>query len=224
MRYLRRWFHLRSKPIPVLNSFEAYTRWAATYPPHAHNALMRAEEAAFIALLPALNGRTVLDLACGSGRYAEIALARGAAHAIGIDNSPHMLAQAQFRNRILATVSPIPLAPRSIDVVLCGLALGHVPDLDTAFAEIARVLVAGGAALVSDVHPFLFLGGAQRTFTVDGQTLAVEHHVHLYADYQRAASHAGLQIDRILEPRLLPEDAQAGLSAPVAIVYRMTKP
>ncbi|MCA9903299.1 MAG: class I SAM-dependent methyltransferase [Anaerolineae bacterium] len=175
-------------------------------------------------LLPPLTGRTVLDLACGSGRYADIALVQGAAQVIGIDNSPHMLAQAQFQNRILATFSPIPLASQSIDVVVCGLALGHVPDLEAAFAEIARVLKAGGVALISDVHPFLFLGGAQRTFTVDGQTLAVEHHVHLYADYQRTASAAGLFIDRILEPRLLSEDTQARLSAPVAIVYRMTKP
>ncbi|MCC6616506.1 MAG: class I SAM-dependent methyltransferase [Anaerolineae bacterium] len=223
MRYFRRWLHARSKSIQVLNSLDAYALWAAAYPPHAHNALMRAEQAALLSLLPALAGRTMLDLACGSGRYAQIAAAHGAAHVIGVDNSPEMLAQAQLSKRILASSDAIPLTIGSVDVVISGLALGHMPDLGPTLAEIARVLVTGGVALISDVHPCLFLGGAQRTFTVDGKTLAVEHHVHLTSDYYAGASAAGLRIDHLLEPRLLPEDASAGMRAPVAIIYRMIK-
>ncbi|MBE0689586.1 MAG: class I SAM-dependent methyltransferase [Anaerolineae bacterium] len=207
----------------MLNSLDAYAQWAAAYPPHAHNALMRAEEAALVSLLPSLKGRTVLDLACGSGRYAQMAYARGASRVIGIDNSPHMLEQAHIQHRVLASLHSIPLVKQSVDVVISGLALGHIPDLGIALAEIARVLGDGGVALISDVHPCLFLGGAQRTFSVAGQTLAVEHHIHLYSDYHTAAAAAGLQIDRILEPRLLPEDAPAGPPAPVATIYRMTK-
>jgi len=223
MRYFRRWLHARSKPIQVLSSLDAYALWAAAYPPHAHNALMRAEETALVSLLPSLHGRTVLDLACGSGRYAQIAYARGAARIIGIDNSPDMLLQAHIPYRTLASLHSIPLAAQSVDIVISGLALGHIPDPGVALTEIARVLVAGGTALISDVHPCLFLGGAQRTFTAGGQTLAVEHHVHLYSDYHAAAAAAGMHIDRILEPRLLPEDAAETMRAPVAIIYRMTK-
>ncbi|MBK9749640.1 MAG: hypothetical protein IPO91_23075 [Chloroflexi bacterium] len=73
-----------------------------------------------------------------------------------------------------------------------------------------------GVALISDVHPFVALNGAKRTFTgKDGRAYAVEHHMHLYEDYGRAASAAGLRIDAVAEPRLG--------QTPVVIVYRMVK-
>lgn len=208
----------------VLASTEAYARWAASYPANAHNALMRAEEAAMLVLLPPMHGATVLDLACGSGRYARIAAERGAARVIGTDNSPHMLAAAHIPMRALATMDALPLATGSVDVILCGLATGHLAEIGRAFAEMGRVLRRGGCALVSDVHPYLFLNGAQRTFTSGGKTYAVEHYVHLTSDYHAAARAAGLRLDALEEPRLLPDDQRADApSSPVAVVYRFVK-
>jgi malonyl-CoA O-methyltransferase len=263
----------RSRP-RTLSSLDAYARWAGSYPPHAHNALMRAEEAALLDLLPPLGGRIVLDAACGSGRYARIALERGARCVIATDNSPEMLRQipkpsppplslrerglddgemredfsdgrgmprphsalqndeARFvqpstlstQHSALSTLAALPLASGCIDVSICGLAIGHLPRIDRAFAELARVLVVGGVALVSDVHPFLFLGGAQRTFESGGKTYAVEHTVHLYSAAHEAARAAGLRIDAVREPSLLPGDRTPDApTAPVAIVYRMVK-
>jgi ubiquinone/menaquinone biosynthesis C-methylase UbiE len=124
----------------------------------------------------------------------------------------------------LSTLSALPLATACIDVAICGLAIGHLPRIDEAMAELARVLVGGGIALVSDVHPFLFLGGAQRTFESGGKTYAVEHTVHLYSTVHAAAGAAGLRIDAVLEPTLLPDDRTGDApTAPVAIVYRMLK-
>ncbi|MDX2140866.1 MAG: class I SAM-dependent methyltransferase [Chloroflexota bacterium] len=220
MYWLRRLF-ARSTP-QTLPSIDAYARWAAAYPAHAHNALMRAEEAALVGLLPPLDGRTVLDLACGSGRYAQIAQARGAAQVIALDNSPHMLAQVALRLRGLATMDALPLATSSVDVIVCGLAIGHVQAITPVLAACARVLTPDGVLLISDVHPLLFIGGARRTFSSGGATFAVEHYVHLYSDMHAAARTAGLIIDAIAEPRLLPEDRQPGApSTPVAIVYRL---
>ena len=55
---------------PTLAPAAAYALWAASYPPHAHNPLMLAEERAMLALLPGdLRGRALLDAGCGSGRY-----------------------------------------------------------------------------------------------------------------------------------------------------------
>ena len=103
-----------------------------------------------------------------------------------------------------------------MDVVLCGLALGHLPRLQPSLDEIARILKPGGAALVSDVHPFIALNGAQRTFAApDGNVYAVEHYPHLYGDTQCAAAQAGLVIDAVLEPILD--------RVPVVIVYRFYK-
>jgi malonyl-CoA O-methyltransferase len=200
-----------------LSSLDAYSRWAASYPPHAHNALMEAEEAAMRGLFPSFTGKIVLDLACGTGRYGLLAQVGGASRIIGLDNSPHMLLASPLAHRALSTTEAIPLASAAIDIILCGLALGHLPRLTPSIVEISRVMKPGGYALVSDFHPFIFLNGARRTFTApDGRTYAVEHYAHLYSDYHRAASDSGLRIDSVLEPRLN--------DAPIVIVYRLTKP
>lgn len=185
---------------------------------------MRAEEAALVELLPSLAGLSVLDLACGSGRYAQIAQVRGAAQVIALDNSPHMLARAAVRLRGLATMDALPLATGSVDVIVCGLAIGHVQAITPVLAACARVLTPDGVLLMSDVHPLLFIGGAQRTFSSRGATYAVEHYMHFYGDMHAAARAAGLDIDAIAEPRLLPQDRQPGApSTPVTIVYRLRR-
>lgn len=178
------------------------------------------------ALLPDCAGRDVLDLACGTGRYGLMAAARGARQVIGADNSPAMLRAGRLRWAVLAEMAALPLASGSMDGILCGLAVGHLPRLEPALAEMARVLKVGGWALISDVHPCLAAGGAQRTFTTpDGRTLAVEHTIHWYADYHRAAAAAGLRVEAILEPRLGGEasGAQTADAMPVVIVYRLVK-
>lgn len=213
--------------LKTLPSVSAYARWAREYPPQAHNLLMHTEEKAMLELLPSLQGAFVLDLACGSGRYSRIALEQGACKVLGVDNSLAMLqvgrealstSQLQFA---LASTEAIPIPSASIDVVLCGLALGHIPSLGQSLDEIARVLKAGGTALISDFHPFLFLHGKQRTFTAeDGTVFAVEHYAHLYSDYQYHVDRAGLVIQKIREPHLLVD----GFDVPAVIVYQMSKP
>src|SRR3990172_7056136 len=102
LRRLRRIIHLDSTP--TLSSLDAYARWAATYPPHAHNALMRTEQAAMCSMLPDLRGRSVLDLACGTGRYGLLAQECGAASVIGLDNSLPMLAANPLKHLAVAEV------------------------------------------------------------------------------------------------------------------------
>src|SRR5262245_56079694 len=115
----------------TLPSVYAYALWAATYPPRAHNRLMEIEQESMLRLLPDLANRDVLDLACGTGRYAAIAHQRGARSVLGTDNSLAMLragsqvgVQAHFAESHMAS---LPISSRSFDVVLCGLALGHLP-------------------------------------------------------------------------------------------------
>src|SRR5215213_6231587 len=86
---------------PTLAPAAAYALWAASYPPHAHNPLMLAEERAMLALLPDdLRGRTLLDAGCGSGRYLLHALRRHAQRVLGVDLSAEMLARASAELRI----------------------------------------------------------------------------------------------------------------------------
>jgi malonyl-CoA O-methyltransferase len=215
---LRRLFK-SSKSTP-LNSLDAYARWVSSYPPHAHNALMHTEESAMRSLLPDLRGMTVLDLACGTGRYGLLAEQQGAALVVGTDNSAAMLASSPLKRLALSTVEAVPLADESMNVILCGLALGHLPQLLPTLREMARVLKPGGLALISDVHPMIALSGAQRTFTAaDGKTYAVEHYPHLYSDYHKAAREAGLHIVDVIERPV--EGAPS--PAPAVIVYALAK-
>lgn len=222
-RWLRRW--LAPAQSPVLPSLQAYQQWAGAYPPHAHNALMQAEEQAMRSLLPSMPGCSILDLACGTGRYALIARQLGAGRVIALDNSEAMLRASTLMGAACATTEAIPLADQTVDGIICGLALGHLPRLDPTFQEMGRVLKPGGWLLLSDVHPFIFLNGAQRTFqAADGRTYAVEHYPHLIADYHAAAQAVGLSLEALAEPVL-----QAGVVAPVtstvpvALVLRWRK-
>lgn len=207
--------------LKTLSSLDAYARWAASYPPRAHNLLMQVEETAMRKLMPDLRGQIVLDLACGTGRYGLIARELGAKQVIGLDNSRAMLEANPQRSVALATSEAIPMRRQSVNVVLCGLALGHLPSLAPTFHEIARILKSGGVALISDFHPFVFLSGGQRTFTAsDGLTYAVEHYAHLYEDYHRASRENNLWIDNVIESSI---DVSNGAATPVVITYRLCK-
>src|SRR5258708_7613117 len=125
----------------TLESTAAYALWAVSYPPHAHNQIMLLEQAAMLRLMPILAGRAVLDLACGTGRYSLIAREAGAAMVIGTDNSAPMLqtgvAVTRDLNFAQAAMVALPFAAASFDVILCGLATGHLPlpAMQAALAE-----------------------------------------------------------------------------------------
>jgi demethylmenaquinone methyltransferase/2-methoxy-6-polyprenyl-1,4-benzoquinol methylase len=91
---------------------------------------------------------TVLDLACGTGDFAELCRARGAT-VIGLDFSGGMLAAARSRlgrsvDLVQGDALRLPLADASVDVAVSGFALRNFAALPPVFAELARVLRPGG--------------------------------------------------------------------------------
>jgi ubiquinone/menaquinone biosynthesis C-methylase UbiE len=108
-----------------------------------------------------LQGKTVLDIGCGSGGITLHLIERhGAAHAIGFDVELPVVEAARLRAAkrglsaratfVQAPPGPLPFADRSFDVVFSKDALLHVPDKDTLFAEIFRVLRPGGVFAASN--------------------------------------------------------------------------
>ncbi|RAN82938.1 biotin synthase [Bacillus sp. SRB_336] len=225
---------------PILPPAEAYALWASSYPAHAHNPLMQAEERAMLGLLPdSLRGQAVLDAGCGSGRYILHALQREAAQVAGVDLSPEMLARAraelggaraevQLRQ---GSLTALPVDDGWADLTICGLVVGHLENLAAALAELRRATRPGGTLLCSDVHPIGHALGWLRDFKAGDRHYAVRHTPHLYSDWHAACAASGLRIERVLEPMLDPADIPAGahfdptaLEVPVALVFQLRLP
>ena len=91
-----------------------------------------------------------LDVGCGTGALSAAILDTCAPASVdGVEPSEGFLetAVAELGNRVTfhrADASALPLDDASVDVVVSGLVLNFVPDLDTALAEMSRVAVAGG--------------------------------------------------------------------------------
>jgi malonyl-CoA O-methyltransferase len=95
----------------------------------------------------AFTPESILDLGCGTG-HAALALACRwpNARVIAVDFAPGMmreLARHDPKNRcerLCADARALPLSGASVDLVFCNLMLPWCEDLDSVFAEIARVL------------------------------------------------------------------------------------
>jgi malonyl-CoA O-methyltransferase len=223
---LKRWGPGKTRPIPVLSTLQAYTSWASTYPARASTALLRAEERAVRSLLPDLSGRTVLDLACGTGRWGQIALELGAARVIGLDDSTAMLARCSLRERAIASMDAMPLRAASVDVLICGLAAGHLPFIHEPIRKMGPLLRPGGIAVFSDLHPYPMLAGAHHQFSdADGRARAIEHYVHLVSDWIRAGEAAGWRLTGLREPGLREsERADNPGEVPAVLTVRFERP
>jgi len=90
-------------------------------------------------------GKAVLEVGCGTGLLLH-RTARFARHAIGIDLSGGMLQKAQARGLHVtqASATALPLATASVDVAYSFKVLAHIPDIQGALREMARVVRPGG--------------------------------------------------------------------------------
>jgi demethylmenaquinone methyltransferase/2-methoxy-6-polyprenyl-1,4-benzoquinol methylase len=94
---------------------------------------------------------TVLDLACGTGDLALVAI-RSGCRVIGCDLSAGMLAARHPGvPAVQADALALPLASGSVDGVVCGYALRNFTDLAHSLAEAARVLRPGGRISMLEV-------------------------------------------------------------------------
>jgi len=154
-------------------------------------------------------GQTALDAGCGSGRYLRELHNRGA-RVIGMDLSAAMLNRArETTTRIArADIRALPFDAMSIDLVVCGLALGDVGELELALSEIARVLRPEGRVIYSVVHPAGEAAGWSRTFESDGRQFAVDGFWHSLERHREACTAAGLTIEEWREPELSAQPGQ----------------
>lgn len=96
-------------------------------------------------LEPYARDRRVLEAGCGTGLLLS-RIERVASEAIGVDLSAGMLARARDRGLtvVQASVEALPFDDASFDTVCSFKVLAHVPDIDRALSELARVTRPGG--------------------------------------------------------------------------------
>jgi SAM-dependent methyltransferase len=182
----------------------AYEQWSACYDEDAGGGLFAADEPVVAGFLSGREPGVALDAACGTGRFAEI-LAGSGHQVIGVDISPEMLAHARRRVPAaefqFAELDRLPLPDDAVDVIVCALALVHVPSLQPVLAEFARVLRPGGDLVISDMHHELTTRGSAITSTGPaGEPRIAATYRHKIGDYLRAALSLGFLVKQCEEP------------------------
>jgi ubiquinone/menaquinone biosynthesis C-methylase UbiE len=111
-------------------------------------------------LIGEVKDKSVLDAACGPGKYAEILISKGAT-VTGFDISPRMVELAKERTKntgyffIQDLATPFKkLNDSSYDIIVCALAMHYIEDWNSTIQEFHRVLKDGGQLIISIEHPF----------------------------------------------------------------------
>jgi malonyl-CoA O-methyltransferase len=183
-----------------------YDGWAAVYD-HDANPMPVLEEPLVRAAVGDPRGLAALDLGCGTGRHA-LWLAKAGAAVTAVDFSEGMLAEARrkpgaeaIRFLVHDLHEPLPLPAAGFDLVVSGLVLEHLRDLAAFFGEMRRLLRPGGRAVVSAMHPAMWLRGAQARFTdpASGEVIQPGSYPHQLGDLVMAAVRAGFAVEGIEE-------------------------
>ncbi len=104
-------------------------------------------------------GGDVLEVGCGTGLVLQ-RLSAFARSAKGVDLSPGMLEKARQRGLdvVEGSALELPFADASFDATCSFKVLAHIPEIEKALAEMARVTRPGGTIIAEYYNPFSFRG------------------------------------------------------------------
>ena len=187
----------------------------------------------FMALLPDVAGRRVLDLGCGVGRLAHHLAECGASEVIGVDLSERMLELARAEcshprvTYVRESIEQARYPPDRFDLVVSSLAFHYVEDYQGLIRRIAGWLVPGGTLVYSTEHPVYLTRASTEGWIRDAEGQPLHWAVDDYAEEGLREEHwikegvqkyhrtlatllnglidAGLSIERIVEPVPTPE-------------------
>lgn len=188
-------------PMPTT---EGYASWAPSYD-EPGNQLIELEQPVVREILDGLPRGVALDAACGTGRHTAYLASLGHT-VIGVDTSAAMLERArekvpdaEFHE---ADLHDLPLPANHVDLVVCALALVHVPALQPVLAEFVRVLRPGGHLVISDQRGLIpGIGVPVVDDRPNGGFGYMQIRTRLTSEFLAAALPLGLQVRRCEEPR-----------------------
>ncbi len=176
---------------PIVEVREGYGEWVRTYEDTVQDEMdLRLLER--LRTVDWAAARSVLDLACGTGRIGAWLRTRCAAAIDGVDLTPEMLevarAKGVYRTLRQADVSRTGLAASAYDLCVQSLADEHLPDLEPLYREAARVTKRGGAFVMVGFHPQFLMAGIPTHFErAPGEPVTIHSYVHLLSDHVKAA-------------------------------------
>jgi ubiquinone/menaquinone biosynthesis C-methylase UbiE len=189
---------------PVVDVREGYGAWVRTYE-------QTVQDEMDLRLLERLTTvdwsapRSVLDLACGTGRVGAWLRQRGATGTIdGVDLTPEMLEQARirgvYRTLVVADVATTRLPAETYDLCTQSLADEHLPELGPLYREVARVTRPGGDFVIVGFHPQFLMAGMPTHFDrAPGEPVTIRSYVHLLSDHVKAAGATGWRLQEMDE-------------------------
>lgn len=169
-------------------------------------------------LFPEVQGKLILDAACGPGKYAEILMLKGA-NVKGFDISPKMIELAIIRNKnqgdffVHDLSQPLEmLETDSHDIVLCALAIQYIQDWTLTIKEFHRVLRPNGLLIISIEHPFFDFNyfKSENYFAIEnvkcvwkgfGEPVEVNSFRRPLSECLRPLTDNGFYIDKLVEPK-----------------------
>ena len=218
---------------PIVDVREGYGAWVHTYEQTVQDEMdLRLLER--VQTVDWSAARSVLDLACGTGRIG-VWLSRHCPAAVvdGVDITPGMLDVARsrgvYRALGIADVSETGLPAETYDLCTQSLADEHLPDLGPLYREVGRVTKRGGYFVIVGFHPQFLMAGVPTHFDrAPGESVTIRCYVHLLSDHVKAAHAAGwslLEMDEGLvddawlqkKPKL---QIYAGLPISFSMVWR----
>jgi ubiquinone/menaquinone biosynthesis C-methylase UbiE len=142
----------------------------------------------FMEFVPDLNGRSVLDLGCGEGRYTR-SLARRGAKMTGVDISAVMVEHARheearaplgIRYEVGSSAQLGTFADAGFDSAISCMALMDTPDFPAVVREAFRVILPGGGFFFSVLHPCFMT--RESTWAIDAEGRVVGRKISNYWD------------------------------------------
>lgn len=159
-----------------------------------------------------LQGKTVLDLGAGNGRYTEILAKRGADRVIALDLSQSMTEETKARKDeqqldnleiVRGDFADLPIGEKKIDFVFSRFALMYTDKLAGAVESLARSLRDGGEMLfevnVATMDNQMQSGEMNRELVPlilshGDKSVNIKNFAYTLEEYQSAFENAGLKI------------------------------
>jgi 2-polyprenyl-3-methyl-5-hydroxy-6-metoxy-1,4-benzoquinol methylase len=168
-------------------------------------------------LVNVVAGDTVLDVACGAGRFAR-RMAELGARVVAFDYSAEFIARARERTSRDAAVEYHLVDAGMVDALLslgsnrftkavCTMALMDMPEIGPLFAALSRMLVPAGTFVFSVTHPCF-------------HSAAIQRFAEIYEEQGRHVIRSGVKVSSYLSPSARKTEGIIGQPEPQWFFHR----